>query len=1116
MDCRGVLFPFPAVDPECIGGVPPGKEDVYMRKGRRRGLSLLLVLVMLLGLLPGTVWAAGDEITVRVSAQAAGSFLCAPQEQVKVSADLAESYGYQDEVDGVSALDVLVRIHETIFEDDFTPETAESMLNVNDSGYITFVFGIETSLFGFAVNGEAPMDKTTVFPGGEGYAESYLGLSITQTAIREGDLVEFFVYQDSTCLDYYTWLVTEQGRVDYVVAQTNTPINLSIKGYCYAFNSTTTDLSFRDGTALVDSGDCADLPVVLVTVGTGEVTETSTTVDENGDFSISFDTAGTYFLSVQGDEYVSVIMPWCVVEVKDALTESDKVSAALANLGETDLVGKNPSLSALNQNLTLPQSTYPGTEITWSLNTQDNQVIGYYGGNTVYIGDAKAYPVSATLTATISSTEDPGVSTTKSFTLTVPAAETDNSDQATVVDYGAVMSGIAVKWSDNDSDTSRIENTDLPWAVIDMIAYGSALDSTEQGRYDTLQGTNASQAKYILAEYAQKKGAAAPAVPDSLDIYFAPYILLARIAGGAGEKSENTSLISFMTDYLTGADRDVDTAAAMIAALAPYYQETDVKSAVDTAVLWLSSEQSDNGTWKGNSDSTAMVVTALSALGIDAHTDSRFVKSKSAVEGLLSFALADNSGFGYGGNLSYNGMATEQSFRALVSYARMKANGAPYNIYLEAKNSKDTVSAPDITATVKPGEGGSSSGGSGENPQKTVTVTVSVMVPPSGGAEGQYTYRHDSALYTNLLGSSQKMTVSSGTSALSVLKSALDGAKISYVADGTGYVTTINGLSAFDHGPKSGWKYTVDGVAPSESSASYTFTKNSTLVWYYTDDYTKETDDSWSGGTPEKPVEEQPAQVVTGQDGSYQVTLPKDSTGSVLVTIPQVSQGDLLVVVHADGTQEVVKKSVIQDGTAYLMLDENATVKVVDYTNDFTDVTEDAWYAGAVDFTAGRGLFSGVGDGSFAPNETLSRGMVVTVLYALEEPGAQKTEDLFSDVTDGAWYAQGTAWAVEAGIVSGYGDGQFGPNDAITREQLALMLYRYAQNLKLTTGTGASLTAFGDEEQVSSWARQALSWAVGAGIMGGTPENTLNPGGTATRAEAAVMVSQFVAWMLRA
>ena len=183
-------------------------------------------------------------------------------------------------------------------------------------------------------------------------------------------------------------------------------------------------------------------------------------------------------------------------------------------------------------------------------------------------------------------------------------------------------------------------------------------------------------------------------------------------------------------------------------------------------------------------------------------------------------------------------------------------------------------------------------------------------------------------------------------------------------------------------------------------------------------------------------------QVVAGQDGSYQITLPKDTTGSVLVTIPDVSQGDLLVIVHADGTQEVVKKSVIQGGKAYLMLEENATVKVVEYASAFTDVREDAWYAGAVDFTAGRGLFSGVGDGSFAPNETLSRGMVVTVLYALEAPGAQKTEDLFADVPGDAWYAQGTAWAVETGIVSGYGDGQFGPNDAITREQLALMLNR--------------------------------------------------------------------------
>lgn len=1115
MGRRGLLFPYPAVDPVCIGGMPPGKEDVFMRKGRRRGLSLLLVLVMLLGLLPGTAWAAGDEIAVRIGAQAAGSLLCAPQEQVKVSADLAESYGYEDEVDGVSALDVLVRIHEIIFGESFTAETAESMLKVS-SGYITCVFGIETSAFGVAVNGEAPMDKTTIFPGGDGYAESYLGLSITQTAIQEGDLVEFFVYQDTSFYsDYYTWLATEEGRVDYVVAQTNEPMSLSVKGYCYAFYSTTTDLSLRDGSALATYGACEDLPVVLVAADTGAVTETGVTADENGDFIISFDTAGTYFLSVQGDEYTSVIMPWCVVEVKDTLTETDKVSAALANLGETDLVGKNPSLSTLNQNLTLPQATYSGTKISWSLETQDSSVIGYYpeyGGEyltTVYIGDAKAYSVSATLTATISSTEDEEIYKTKSFALTVPAAESDDADQATVVDYGSIMAGIASNWSEGETEASSIAENDLPWAVVDMAAYGSALGTTEQERYESLLGQsgNSAQAKYILAEYAQKKNVTAPSIPEYPDVWSAPSVLLARIAGGSGVSGDNTALITCMTSYLTGSERDVDTVAAMLPALAPYYDEPDVKSVVDTAVTWLSSQQSEGGTWKGNANSTAVVIVGLSALGIDAHTDSRFIKdNKSAVEGLLSFALADNSGFGYGGNVIYNSMATEQGFRALVSYARMKDSNKAYNIYLEAKDSTGVVSAPDITATVKPGDGGSGSGGASK-----VTVTVSVMVPPEGGAEGQYTYYHDSALYTNLLGGSERVTVSSGTTALSVLKGVLGEADISY-RESSGYVTEINGLAAFDHGPRSGWQYMVNGTAPQESASTYTFTQNSTLVWYFTDDYAKEKDaESWNGGTQTGTG----AEVKEQADGSYKVTLPKDSTGSVLVTIPKVSEGDLLVIVHADGTQEVVKKSVVQDGTAYLMLDENATVKVVDYVSDFNDVKEDAWYADAVDFTAGRGLFSGVGGGSFAPNETLNRGMVVTVLYALEDAGAQKTAGLFDDVAEDAWYAQGTAWAVEAGIVSGYGDGQFGPNDAITREQLALMLYRCAQYMKLSTGTGASLDGFGDEEEISSWAQQAMSWAVSAGILGGTPEGNLNPGGTATRAEAAVMVSQFVAWMLK-
>ena len=1071
-----------------------------MRKGRRQGLSLLLVLVMLLGLLPGTAWAAEKQISVKVTVYVQG----VPALDREGEAMLNRTVNVRDENgDGVYSLDeVLLATHQTYapngaedYQSGFSPEWG--------SYSVSELWGVETTATGFYKN-----HKTTN--------------TVDAEMIKEGDRIDAFVYKDqSAWTDRYCYFSQDGKSLDAlstcVGEEFELTLNYDVWGSISAQPTAPIGVFGTDGTYSKPESLRGEWIM-------GEIYMMNPTTDSDGTVKMSFTTPGTYLLTAQYDsenytDYYNdppryyLVPPLCTVTVYED-TPQGHVNAAEDNLTQEVFLSGNGSLDNLSKNLTLPTSTYDKTTITWSLETQDSSVIGYYpeyGGEyltTVYIGDAKAYPVSATLTATISSTEDEEIYQTKSFALTVPAAESDDAGQATVVDYGSIMTGIVSNWSDEETETSSITENDLPWAVVDMAAYGSALGTTEQKRYESLlgQSDNAAQSKYILAEYAQEKNVKAPSIPEYPDIWSAPSVLLARIAGGAGESGENTALITCMTSYLTGPERDVDTVAAMLPALAPYYDEPDVKSAVDTAVTWLSSQQSESGAWKGNANSTALVIVGLSALGIDAHTDSRFIKNnKSAVEGLLSFALADNSGFGYGGNVTYNSMATEQGFRALVAYARMKDNNKAYNIYLEAKDSTGVVPAPNITATVKP-DGGSGSGGASR-----VTVTVSVMVPPEGGAEGQYTYYHNSALYTNLLGGSEKVTVSSGTTALSVLKSVLDEADISY-QESSGYVTEIGGLAAFDHGPRSGWQYMVNGTAPQESASTYTFTKNSTLVWYFTDDYTKEKDaESWGGGTQTGTG----AEIKEQADGSYQVTLPKDSTGSVLVTIPKVSEGDLLVIVHADGTQEVVKKSVVQDGTAYLMLDESATVKVVDYVSDFNDVKENAWYADAVDFTAGRGLFSGVGGGSFAPDETLNRGMVVTVLYALEDAGAQKTAGLFDDVAEDAWYAQGTAWAVEAGIVSGYGDGQFGPNDAITREQLALMLYRYAQYMKLSTGTGASLEVFGDEEEISSWAQQAMSWAVSAGILGGTPEGNLNPGGTATRAEAAVMVSQFVAWMLK-
>ena len=152
---------------------------------------------------------------------------------------------------------------------------------------------------------------------------------------------------------------------------------------------------------------------------------------------------------------------------------------------------------------------------------------------------------------------------------------------------------------------------------------------------------------------------------------------------------------------------------------------------------------------------------------------------------------------------------------------------------------------------------------------------------------------------------------------------------------------------------------------------------------------------------------------------------------------------------------------------------------------------------------------SGTADDLFSPNISTTRGMIVTILYRLEkEPTVSNSS--FSDVSENAYYAKAVAWAATENIVGGYGDGKFGPEDPITREQLAAILYRYAQYKGTNNSNTADLSVFTDAASISEYAEDAMRFAVGNGIMNGNGDGTINPTGTATRAEAAQMLMNFL------
>ena len=174
----------------------------------------------------------------------------------------------------------------------------------------------------------------------------------------------------------------------------------------------------------------------------------------------------------------------------------------------------------------------------------------------------------------------------------------------------------------------------------------------------------------------------------------------------------------------------------------------------------------------------------------------------------------------------------------------------------------------------------------------------------------------------------------------------------------------------------------------------------------------------------------------------------------------------------------------------------------------FTDVTAKSWFYEAAKYVHENDLMGSTGGDRFSPGEITTRGMLVTVLHRMEgEPAASGRA--FPDVAAGQWYTNAVAWASANGIVTGYDDGRFGPNDTITREQAAAILYRYAQHKGYDLPTSGSLTGFPDADKISAYAVEAMVWAVSNGFITGFEDGTLSPGAGTTRAQVATVLMRF-------
>ena len=524
----------------------------------------------------------------------------------------------------------------------------------------------------------------------------------------------------------------------------------------------------------------------------------------------------------------------------------------------------------------------------------------------------------------------------------------------------------------------------------------------------------------------------------------AAWVLLAQLQSNLNLSTEQVQdLISLLKalqkangcfpDVWMGPEADsYDTTGMVLCALAPHYWstgdpygvKTDAKDIVDRAIAGLSAAQPAVGSY-GNANTDAMVVLGLAAMGISPrHTD--FTKNQSLLEGLLSYVTAAQDGFkGWSGE-AYDAYATKQAFLALIAASRVMDSGSPYNLFDFSMKTSTAVRATS-------NESGPVANPTSPNSTHQMTV--------------YFTLKGDRTLWIPRYA----LTVPEDSTVYHVFEQVLrdrgytsSGAEQGYVKS----ITTPSGssLGEFSQGPNSGWLYKVNDVVATIGMKSYRLQDGDDIVWYYTEDWTKE---------------------------------PSSGGGSL-----------------SSQTNTVEEANNIKTEVA----------SILDIPR-FRDVPEEHWAYQYITHLAGVGILQGQSEDMFAPAAVVTRAEWVTLLARLSGEVLPLGGDQFDDVPDTAWYAPYVYWALASGIVQGQSENLFAPNDAVSRQDMAVMVVRYAQYLKQPLIPVYAAVTFRDEEQTSIYARAAVTLVQQAGLMQGQENLIFAPTDGATRAEAAKLIS---------
>ena len=550
--------------------------------------------------------------------------------------------------------------------------------------------------------------------------------------------------------------------------------------------------------------------------------------------------------------------------------------------------------------------------------------------------------------------------------------------------------------------------------------------------------------------------------------YTAPWVLLAEQAGQLKlTDAQRNSMIALLTDsrdlnadglftYAWGTKTyiDVDTTATALNALVKYNTDKypEVQGFITKAVAGLSKVQGSDGSY-GNVNSDAMVILGLLSVGIDPAKDARFVKGGcSLADALLLYVNSSSNGFVVAG--AGTGEQGDKA-RALATEQGFRALVALEKYAALTEDTEDTVSYNIYTLTA----GITKADGSTETKPEQPT--------PDKGFESDKPGTPDSGSTGGSGNGSSGGSTGGETKSVTV--------RVTVQANGNQWVsgsyTVTKGQSALDALKKA---LDANGITYQAKTTQYgTYIQSLTRNGVTLGEMDKGPNSGWM----------------------YKVN---GSAPMVGVDAYAMSEGDELLFYYvADYTKEDAGGSLSGGGQTKEL--------------PFTDVVDASWYYAAVKYAYEHKLFGGTSATEFSPEATMTRGMAATILYSLEGSPAVSAKSPFADVTDGQWYAKAVTWAEENGIVGGIDSESFAPEAGVTREQLAAILYRYAQYKKYSVSVGedTNILSYDDAEQISSYAVPAIQWACGSGLMTGRTQTALAPVGTVTRAEVAVMLQRF-------